>query len=328
MRTAYLMSTLVLTACAANAAPPVPSLSPARTPAVESAEPAAEASTSLAADDWEMPESEGQEGVLVLTGRYIQGGLITGRTDPDNKVLLDGEELLLNEEGYFVFGFGRDHPAEAVLTLLNADGDTIETQTFDILKQNWKESHVTVEDNKVNPYKQEDLDRIATERELKKKARSRMDRAEVHWSDGFIWPAIGCISSHFGYQRFYNGVPRRYHSGVDLAAPDHTSPFDYVGTPIYAPAPGRITLAEDDMFFEGGLVFIDHGQLLESALMHMSKIHVEAGQFVNQGDLIGEVGGTGRVSGPHLHWSLKWKDRLLDPPQALEEQRPDCTPGL
>ena len=120
----------------------------------------------------------------------------------------------------------------------------------------------------------------------------------------------GRISGVFGSQRILNGEPKTPHSGMDIAAP--------TGTPIRAPAPGIVRLAESDMYFEGGLVLLDHGHWLESAFLHMSRIDVEPGQRVEKGDIIGAVGATGRVTGPHLHWSLKWAGRLVDPQLTLD----------
>ena len=320
MRSGLLVSLAGLTACAATAAPPVASLSPSREAETSPVVEAVEATMSEEADG-----DSGRIETRFLTAQLKQGGLMTGQTAPGVKIFLDGEEVLVDEEGRFVFGFGRDHPATAELLVVSPSG-TEARRPLEIAPQQWEESRITVEESKANPFRQEDLDKIAEDREVKDAARRNMTK-EVYWTSDFVWPAEGCISSRFGYRRIINGTPRRYHSGVDVAAPDGMSPIDYIGTPIYAPADGRVTLASPDMFFEGGLVLIDHGQLLESALMHMSEVLVAPGDFVEQGDLIGRVGMEGRVTGPHLHWSLKWKDRLLDP-QLTVPERPRCTPGL
>ena len=329
MKPAFFLPLVALTACAATAAPPVPSLSPSRAPAepvdtashqetpaatISPAAPAVRVSYETAPDP--IP------GKTPLDGSLNQGGLVYGRTDPGAKVYLDEEEIMVDEEGRFLLGFGRDHPATAVLTVKYPDGRT-DDETLTIAPQQWLESHITVAENKANPSAEYDLEKIVADKKLKDKARSKPQRT-VYWDEGFVWPAEGCISSHFGYRRVINGSPRRYHSGVDVAAPDGMNPTDYIGTSVYAPADGIVTLAEPDMFFEGGLVFIDHGQQLESALMHMSEVLVKAGDHVSQGDLIGRVGKEGRATGPHLHWSLKWRDRLLDPAFNVPE-RPDCT---
>lgn len=112
------------------------------------------------------------------------------------------------------------------------------------------------------------------------------------------------LSARFGGQRILNGEPKRPHYGCDLAAP--------TGTTITAPAAGRVILAEPNMHFEGGLTMIDHGQGLISYYLHQSRLDVATGQDVTRGQAIGAVGATGRATGPHLCWRLKWRDRNLD----------------
>ena len=126
------------------------------------------------------------------------------------------------------------------------------------------------------------------------------------WRQDFRWPVTGRISGLFGAQRIYRGEPGSYHSGVDVARP--------TGTIVVAPADGVVTLAATDAFtLEGHLLMLDHGMGLNSAFLHLSAITVVPGQRVRQGDPIGRVGATGRATGPHLHWSMKWHDRRIDP---------------
>ena len=149
------------------------------------------------------------------------------------------------------------------------------------------------------------LARIAREVELKTEGfASRIDAD--HFRDGFVWPLTGFrVSSRWGAQRVLNGTPARPHYGIDLAAP--------LGTDIRAPAAGRVTLAEPDLHFEGGLTLIDHGQGLITAYLHQSRIDVRAGQDVRRGDSLGKVGMSGRATGPHLCWRMKWRNRNMDP---------------
>ncbi|WP_306252805.1 M23 family metallopeptidase [Parvularcula sp. IMCC14364] len=239
-----------------------------------------------------------------LAGDFAQGGLIIGQTQPGSTVMLDDMTLDVDGEGRFIFGFNRDHPETAILRITYADGTILAPQTLNIEPREFKIERIDgLPDNKVNAFTPEEEQKIVRGIELKKSARANMQK-QADWTSGFDWPVKGRISGVFGSQRILNGVPRRFHSGVDVAAP--------TGTDLRAPADGIITLAEDDMYFEGGLVFIDHGQGLESALMHMSRVDVEAGQRVSKGDIIGAIGATGRATGPHMHWSLKWRDRLLD----------------
>jgi len=118
------------------------------------------------------------------------------------------------------------------------------------------------------------------------------------------------VSGTWGNQRVLNGVPASPHFGYDIAVP--------AGTPIRAPAEGVVTLAQPDMHYEGGLVFIDHGQGLITMYLHMSRLDVGVGDTVEQGQIIGAVGSSGRATGPHLCWRMKWRERQLDPSVAIE----------
>jgi murein DD-endopeptidase MepM/ murein hydrolase activator NlpD len=119
------------------------------------------------------------------------------------------------------------------------------------------------------------------------------------------WPLLGPISGVYGSQRIYNGKPGRPHFGVDVAAP--------IGTPVRAPAAATITLAQPDMFFSGGTLIMDHGYGVSSTFMHLSRLLVKTGDKVAAGDVVGEVGATGRASGPHLDWRINWFDVRIDP---------------
>jgi murein DD-endopeptidase MepM/ murein hydrolase activator NlpD len=116
----------------------------------------------------------------------------------------------------------------------------------------------------------------------------------------------------FGSQRIYRGEPGSYHSGVDVAPGS--------GAPVVAPADGVVVLAGPPEFsLEGNLVIIDHGMRLNSAFLHLGSVAVREGQAVRQGQLIGTVGASGRATGPHLHWGVKWNDARLDPQLLLAE---------
>jgi murein DD-endopeptidase MepM/ murein hydrolase activator NlpD len=111
----------------------------------------------------------------------------------------------------------------------------------------------------------------------------------------------------FGSQRIYRGEPGAYHSGLDIAT-------GASGTPFVAPADGVVILAAKEPFtLEGHLLMIDHGMGLNSAFLHCSQLLVEEGDRVRQGQLIGRIGATGRATGPHLHWGMKWNNARIDP---------------
>jgi murein DD-endopeptidase MepM/ murein hydrolase activator NlpD len=145
------------------------------------------------------------------------------------------------------------------------------------------------------------------EGELARIAAARaLDPPSEGWRQSFIWPARGRISGRFGAQRVYRGEPASYHSGVDVAAG--------AGAPVVAPADGVVVLAGPPAFsLEGNLVIVAHGMGLSSAFLHLSRVDVRPGQRVARGQAIGAVGSTGRATGPHLHWGMKWKDARIDP---------------
>ncbi|OOZ42204.1 peptidase M23 [Solemya pervernicosa gill symbiont] len=183
------------------------------------------------------------------------------------------------------------------------------SKSFDVSHKEYRSQHLTVKNKRhVNP-NQKDLDRIWKESKL-------MKAAFTHWLDqdqiplNFAAPVDGPRSSSFGLRRFFNGEPRNPHSGMDIAAPE--------GTPIKAPGAGEVVLT-GNYFFNGNTVLIDHGQGLVTLYCHLSRIDVKAGQWLGEGDLIGAVGKTGRVTGPHLHWSVSLNNNRIDPALFLTD---------
>ena len=158
--------------------------------------------------------------------------------------------------------------------------------------------------------------RIQSDARLVSSARLHRDK-QAFYAQGFKWPAKGRISGVYGSQRVLNGEPRRPHFGLDIAAP--------TGTSVYAPADGLITMTHPDLYFSGATIILDHGQGLSSTFLHLSKILVEAGTFVQQGDLIAEIGSSGRANGPHLDWRMNWLDRRVDPLPLLEPLKEPTT---
>ena len=175
--------------------------------------------------------------------------------------------------------------------------------SFVVNQKRYEEQHITIKDKrKVNP-NAEDMKRIRREKK-------RINKALRHWEEketvdtNFTLPVSGELSSPFGLRRYFNEQPRKPHSGIDIAAPE--------GTPIVSPAAGKV-IEMGDFFFNGNSVFIDHGQGLVTMYCHMSKIKVKPGQVVTKGETIGAVGKTGRVTGPHLHWSVSLNNARVNP---------------
>ena len=250
-----------------------------------------------------------------LEGQLIQGGLIWGDAQPGSTVTLDGQPLDVLDNGTFFAGFGRDAAATAELVI---EGAVSCRQTLQIRSRQYRISRVEgVPQQTVTP-SEEHLDRIKRERALVGAAKGqRLQRPDLLQSAlaGFEWPTTGRISGVYGSQRVYNGTPKNPHYGVDVAVP--------IGTPVHAPTAGVVTLAEPDLFYSGGTVILDHGYGLSSSFLHMSKVHVEVGQEIRTGDLIGEVGATGRATGPHLDWRMSWRRERVDP-QLLVPPMPEA----
>ena len=183
-----------------------------------------------------------------------------------------------------------------------------EWRQFTVAGKSYTEQHLTIENPRmVNPL-EEDLARIRAE-----SARMRTEYQRFSEQPDsplpFIQPVDGPQSSSFGRRRVLNGQPRSPHSGLDIAAP--------TGTPIINPAPGVVRLT-GDFYFNGNTVFVDHGQGLISMMCHLSRIDVEEGQQVARGELLGLVGATGRVTGPHLHWSVSMNGNRVDPVMVMD----------
>jgi murein DD-endopeptidase MepM/ murein hydrolase activator NlpD len=243
---------------------------------------------------------------LTIDGRLVQGGWALGRTRPRAEVFFNGEPIgPASEAGLFVIGFDRDEPASATVEVRQA-GAVLATQTLAVATGVFDEQRIDgLPPEQVSPTDPALLERI--KRETAEKTTAFAGRADADWfKDGFAWPLEKfTVSGRFGNRRILNGEPKRPHYGIDLAAPE--------GTPIHAPAPGLVMLAEPDLWFEGGLTMIDHGQGLICCYLHQSAQSVRAGDLVQRGQTIGAVGKKGRATGPHLCWRLKWHGRNLDP---------------
>ncbi|WP_459862413.1 peptidoglycan DD-metalloendopeptidase family protein [Endothiovibrio diazotrophicus] len=183
------------------------------------------------------------------------------------------------------------------------------THPFHVESKAYTEQRLTVKKKYVAP-SAEQLARYRRDRES-------INRAKASWltpatiETDFDLPVHGVRSSPFGLKRFFNGEPRSPHKGLDIAAAE--------GTPVKAPAGGTV-VGVGDYFFNGKTVFIDHGRGLLTMYCHLSHIDVEPGQAIGRGEVLGKVGKTGRVTGPHLHWSVLLNRTLVDPGLFISEE--------
>ena len=243
------------------------------------------------------------ESGLRLDGPRLQGGLLRGRVPPGSTVEYEGGAVRVSQDGWFLVGFGRDAPPEAELAVVYPDGRS-ERQVLKVERREYNVQRIDgLPPSKVTP-SEDDLARIRKEVRIVKQAR-KIDHSRTDFLSGFQWPVKGIISGVYGSQRVLNGEPRRPHFGIDIAAPR--------GTKVVAPTDGVVTLVHPDMYFSGGTMIVDHGHGLSSAFLHLSRILVEKGERVTQGQVIAEVGSTGRSTGPHLDWRINLFDRRLDP---------------
>jgi murein DD-endopeptidase MepM/ murein hydrolase activator NlpD len=181
--------------------------------------------------------------------------------------------------------------------------DQARQHRFVVFDKQYTEQHITITDQAMVDPPAETLQRIRKE-SVRQRGLYNSFNPPVDLADGFLLPLQGTTTSLYGHRRFFNGQPRNPHSGLDIAAP--------TGTPIKAAARGRVTLA-DELYFNGNTLFVDHGQGLITMYCHMSELLVSEGDEIAQGQEIGLVGATGRVTGPHLHWSVSLNGNRVDP---------------
>lgn len=257
---------------------------------------------------------------LRLTGQLTQGGLVIGRTAPGARVLLVidrkfwwekarkrvREDIPVDPDGQFVFGFGREAPPTAVLRI-SLSGRPSRTETLTVRPRRFRVQRINGVARKFVTPPAHLKARLKREFLMIVEARKTFSDRRGYLQP-FLQPVKGRVSGVYGSQRVYNGKPRSPHFGLDLAAPR--------GTPVRAPADG-IVLLTHHLFFAGKTVMLDHGRGVTSTYIHLSRIRVTKGQEIRRGEIVGEVGTTGRSTGPHLHWGLNWRQIRLDPALRL-----------
>ncbi len=254
-----------------------------------------------------------QAKAVQLCGKQAQGEILSGYAPEAQTVIFNQKEYALTPDGRFMIAFGRDDGKKQSFTIVNKDG-TSKVYNFEIVPTKWNVQKINgVPQAKVTPSKN-DQKEINRERTSVRKALS-YDIEQPYWQTGFIKPIEGRTSGEFGGQRIMNGEKKNPHQGWDIAAPQ--------GTKIKASAGGVVTLSGGDYFYSGNMVVIDHGQNLTTIYAHMSKVTVKPGDIVKQGDIIGEVGKTGRATGPHLHWGASLNGTRFNPQSLLSMNNDD-----
>ncbi len=243
---------------------------------------------------------------LELYDKLIQGAMVRGKTDASELEVL-GHTLKPDEQGRFVFGLGRDAKPSLKIKLIDASGAAL-SREYAVEQRQYSVQRIDGVEKKYVEPPAEVLARIKDEAARVRQART-LNRDDRAYQQSFIWPSAGRISGVYGSQRVFNGVPKRPHFGVDVAAP--------TGTAVLAPADGLVSFADADLYYSGGTLIVDHGRGISSTFIHLSKLHVKDGDKVKQGQLLAEIGATGRVTGPHLDWRMNWFDQRLDPALLL-----------
>ena len=243
---------------------------------------------------------------IEFTGKFLQGHFIIGKTDPTAKIIIDKKQVKVSDDGFFVFGLDRDRKFDLTITkIIDGKKDKIIKK---VLKRKYNIQRIDgLEESKVTPpesvYK-----RIKEENNKIGEARA-INSDLPFFKNQFIMPVEGIISGVYGSQRILNGKPKWPHYGIDIAAKQ--------GTMIKSSGSGIVTMAEDDLYYTGGTIIMDHGHGISTIYSHLENVMVSVGDKINQGDIIGTVGSTGRSTGPHLDFRVNWFQTRLDPMSVI-----------
>ena len=247
--------------------------------------------------------------ILNIEGAFIQGSILFGKTKPNSKIFFNDKKIFVNNEGDFLLGISRDEKKENLLIL--EIGNKVEKYNINIIPRKYKIQKIDgLPKNKVTP-NQKELKRIKKESKLINKYKN-IFLDKTLYKSGFVWPVEGKITGEYGSQRILNGQPRRPHFGTDIVAS--------LGSKIIAPSDAIVAFTFEDTFFNGKMIILNHGLGLNSIYSHLNKIYVKEGDKLKQGDLLAEVGSTGRVTGPHLHWGISIFNTAIDPEKLIQNQ--------
>lgn len=313
------------TAATARAGEDTPTPAP-ETPQITSETPEMAPPAPTPIDVVEVIEIESPATTPYCDGVLTQGGLVICHAEAGSTMTLGATQLIIANNGQAHFGLNRAAPSS--LSWTHSSGAT---GSLNIAKRDDKFRNLTGLDCDKVDARSEAQKAHAGQSWVKKQAAFALINTGSGAEMGFVKPTDAPTSSPFGPTRKYTGVSKvtgescekvSVHRGYDMAAP--------IGTPVVAPADGTVVLGEPDLYYEGGTVFLDHGHGLVSVLLHLSSVDVSVGDEVKRGDIIAKTGNSGRTTGPHLHWAVKWRnpstesrqgDFYIDPALLLELPR-------
>ena len=255
------------------------------------------------------------EAAISCSGQAVQGGLLLCSAAPGGTLVVSGSkgeamrEVTVAEDGIATIGLRRTEALELLIT--DKDGWAAPVTLALAARDDPFRTITGLDCDKVDA-RTEEQKAHAGRSWVKKQGAFKTFHDGPGARTGFIRPSTGPSSSPFGPARKHIGVGKdgepcestSVHRGYDIAIP--------IGTEIIAPAAGTVTLGDPDLYYEGGTVFLDHGDGLVSVFLHMSSVEVEAGQVGEVGQRLGASGNTGRTTGPHLHWAVKWRNPSLE----------------
>lgn len=247
---------------------------------------------------------------LKLCGTLRQGEILRASAGAETQaVTINDKSVPLAENGDFLLVLGRDDVDKVKITITDKSGKDA-NYVLPVAKNKWDiQSIKGVEQRKVTPAKEDNAEIVREQTDVRR-ALTTLNMQNKSWQNGFDIPLKGTISSNFGNQRIFNGVPKSPHSGTDIAALE--------GTPVKAAGDGYVVLNGSNYFYGGNMLILDHGMGLQTIYMHLKKAAVKEGEYVKKGQVIGYVGKTGRATGPHLHWGASLNNVRFRP-HALPE---------
>ena len=248
---------------------------------------------------------------IEVFGNLVPGNIIIVKGNNIQWAWIDSTQLKIDSQQLFVLGFDAKETGSKILKVKH-DAGLVTLKNIKLPDQEYKVQKINNKKQQFSATHDSLANRLKKEREIAKNARKKIGKIDTaYYKSGFMKPIKGgIITGVFGSQRILNGVPKNMHNGLDIAVPR--------GTPVYAMTDGVVNLTTNNFYYAGSYIVLDHGQGLNSMYLHLSQIHVKEGQYVKKGEIIGEVGTTGRSTGPHLHWGVQWYSKRVDPAQILK----------